>query len=68
MTLAEQIAAGIILVIVTTFVSIIGYLIVRTLSQIDRNQTELFGRLQRIEIDVAKIQAHLDIRNDRLEL
>ena len=65
--LVVQIGVGVILVIISAFFGTIGYLLVRTLSLIDRNQLELFGRLQKLEATVVRISAHLDL-NNRLDL
>jgi hypothetical protein len=65
--MADQIIVGIILVIISTFLGTIGFLVVRTLTLIDRNQIELFGRIQKLETALVHISAKLGI-DDRLGL
>jgi hypothetical protein len=69
--LVLQIVAGTILVLISAFFGTLGYLLVRTLSLIDRNQLELFSRLQKLEAAIVRINAHLSTHldlNNRLDL
>jgi hypothetical protein len=62
--MADQIIVGVILVIISAFLGIIGFLVVRTLTLIDRNQIELFGRIQKVEAALVHISAKLNIDNN----
>lgn len=52
---------SILMVAVGVLMSTIGYLIARTLKQIDINQSLLFDRLRDMELDMQKLQTEHDI-------
>jgi hypothetical protein len=58
-TLAEQLAVPLVMLVCTSVIALIGYLLSRQLASIDRKDEEHSERLRAIEMDVLKIKVHL---------
>lgn len=57
--LADQLAVPLVMLICTSVLALIGYLLSRQLTAIDKRDEELDDRLRSVEMDVLKIKVHL---------